>query len=68
MSTMRAVVYDPPAHCEVREIVLPEPGRDEVLLTVVVAGPCATDIGLGQHGGAPAALADNSVTKSVIVP
>ena len=46
MSTMRAVVYDRPEEFEIREIAIPEPGRGEVLLKVVVAGVCGTDLHL----------------------
>ena len=49
MSTMRAVVYDRPEQFEVREVAIPAPGRGEVLLKVVVAGVCGTDLHL-HHG------------------
>lgn len=49
MSTMRAVVYDRPEHFEVRELPVPEPGPGEVLLRVLVAGVCGTDLHL--HAG-----------------
>jgi D-arabinitol dehydrogenase (NADP+) len=49
MSTMRAVVYDRPEHFEVREVAVPEPGPGEVLLKVLVAGVCGTDLHL--HAG-----------------
>ena len=49
MSSMRAVVYDRPEHFEVREVAVPEPGPGEVLLRVLVAGVCGTDLHL--HGG-----------------
>ena len=49
MSTMRAVVYDRPEQFEVREVAIPEPGPGEVLLKVVVAGVCGTDLHL-HHG------------------
>jgi D-arabinitol dehydrogenase (NADP+) len=49
MSTMRAVVYDRPEHFEVREVPRPAPGPGEVLLKVVVAGVCGTDLHL--HAG-----------------
>jgi D-arabinitol dehydrogenase (NADP+) len=49
MSTMRAVVYDRPEHFEVREVPLPAPGPGEVLLKVLVAGVCGTDLHL--HAG-----------------
>jgi len=49
MSTMRAVVYDRPEHFEVREVPVPEPGPGEVLLKVLVAGVCGTDLHL--HAG-----------------
>jgi D-arabinitol dehydrogenase (NADP+) len=49
MSMMRAVVYDRPEHFEVREVPVPEPGGGEVLLKVLVAGVCGTDLHL--HAG-----------------
>lgn len=49
MSTMRAVVYDRPEHFEVREVPVPVPGPGEVLLEVLVAGVCGTDLHL--HAG-----------------
>ncbi len=49
MSTMRAVVYDRPEHVEVRQVARPEPGPGEVLLRVLVAGVCGTDLHL-HHG------------------
>ena len=49
MSTMRAIVYDRPEHFEVRELPVPEPGPGEVLLRVLVAGVCGTDLHL--HAG-----------------
>ncbi|HEY5820383.1 MAG TPA: zinc-dependent alcohol dehydrogenase family protein [Propionibacteriaceae bacterium] len=52
MSTMHAVVYDRPEHFVVRELPVPEPGRGEVLLKVLVAGVCGTDahLHLGEFG------------------
>jgi D-arabinitol dehydrogenase (NADP+) len=52
MSTMRAVVYDRPNLFEVREVPVPEPGPGEVLLKVLVAGVCGTDLHLhvGEFG------------------
>ncbi len=52
MTTMRAVVYDRPKHFEVRELPVPEPGRGEVLLKILVAGVCGTDahLHLGEFG------------------
>ena len=49
MSTMRAVVYDRPEEFEVREITVPDPGPGQVLLKVLVAGVCGTDLHL-HHG------------------
>ena len=49
MSTMRAVVYDRPEHFEVRDVAIPTPGPGELLLKVVVAGVCGTDLHL-HHG------------------
>lgn len=49
MDTMKAVVYDRPGKFEVRQIALSEPGAGEVLLRVLVAGVCGTDLHL-HHG------------------
>ena len=52
MTTMRAVVYDRPEQFEVREVPIPDPGRGEVLLKVLAAGVCGTDLHLhlGEFG------------------
>lgn len=47
--TTRAVVYDGPGSFEVRSGPVPRPGPGEVLLRVVVAGVCGTDLHL--HAG-----------------
>jgi D-arabinitol dehydrogenase (NADP+) len=49
METMKAVVYDRPGKFAVRQIPLSEPGAGEVLLRVLVAGVCGTDLHL-HHG------------------
>ena len=49
LTKMRAVVYDRPEHFTVQEVPVPEPGRGEVLLKVLVAGVCGTDLHL--HAG-----------------
>jgi D-arabinitol dehydrogenase (NADP+) len=49
MDTMKAVVYKQPGKFEVRQIPLSEPGANEVLLRVLVAGVCGTDLHL-HHG------------------
>ena len=49
MDTMKAVVYDRPGKFAVRQIPLSEPGAGEVLLSVLVAGVCGTDLHL-HHG------------------
>ena len=49
MDTMKAVVYDRPGKFAVRQIPLSEPGAGEVLLRVLVAGVCGTDLHL-HHG------------------
>jgi D-arabinitol dehydrogenase (NADP+) len=49
VSTMRAVVYDRPENFAVCEIPVPEPGPGQVLLAVLVAGVCGTDLHL--HAG-----------------
>lgn len=52
MTTMRAVVYDRPGSFDIRDLPVPEPGPGEVLLRVVVAGVCGTDLHLheGEFG------------------
>ena len=52
MTTMRAVVYDQPEHFEIREVPVPDPAPGEVLLRVLVAGVCGTDLHLhvGEFG------------------
>jgi len=49
MDTMKAVVYDRPGKFAVRQIPVSEPGAGEVLLRVLVAGVCGTDLHL-HHG------------------
>jgi D-arabinitol dehydrogenase (NADP+) len=49
MNTMKAVVYDEPGKFEVREVAIPEPGTGEVLIRILVAGVCGTDLHL--HAG-----------------
>jgi D-arabinitol dehydrogenase (NADP+) len=49
MNTMKAVIYDEPGKFEVREVAIPEPGPGEVLLQILVAGVCGTDLHL--HAG-----------------
>jgi D-arabinitol dehydrogenase (NADP+) len=49
MNTMKAVVYDEPKKFEVREVAVPEPGPSEVLIRVLAAGVCGTDLHL--HAG-----------------
>src|SRR5215210_1866642 len=46
---MRAVVYDRPENFAVCDIPVPEPGPGQVLLAVLVAGVCGTDLHL--HAG-----------------
>jgi D-arabinitol dehydrogenase (NADP+) len=46
---MKAVVYDEPGRFEVREVAVPEPGAGEVLIRILVAGVCGTDLHL--HAG-----------------
>lgn len=52
MNTMKAVIYDEPGRFEVREVAVPEPGPGEVLIRVLVAGVCGTDLHLhdGEFG------------------
>jgi D-arabinitol dehydrogenase (NADP+) len=49
MDTMKAVVYDEPGHFQVRQLPVPQPGAGELLLRVLVAGVCGTDLHL--HAG-----------------
>ena len=51
-NTMRAIVYDRPGRFELAELPIPEPGRGEALLRVLVAGVCGTDLHLhdGEFG------------------
>jgi D-arabinitol dehydrogenase (NADP+) len=49
METMKAVVYDEPGKFEIREVAVPEPGAGEVLIRILVAGVCGTDLHL--HAG-----------------
>jgi len=46
---MRAIVYDRPTDFVVRHVPEPAPGTGEVLLRVLVAGVCGTDLHI--HGG-----------------
>ncbi len=50
--TMRAVVYDRPEQFAIRDVPMPRPGSGEVLLRVLVAGVCGTDLHLhvGEFG------------------
>lgn len=52
MNAMKAVIYDEPGRFEVREVAVPEPGPGEVLIRVLVAGVCGTDLHLhdGEFG------------------
>ena len=49
MDTMKAVVYDEPGHFQVRQLPIPRPASGELLLRVLVAGVCGTDLHL--HAG-----------------
>ena len=51
-ATMSAVVYDEPGRFEIREVPTPAPGPDEVVLKVLLAGVCGTDLHLhdGEFG------------------
>ncbi len=52
MDTMKAVVYDKPGEFDVRRTPIPQPGAGEVLLRLVAAGVCGTDLHLhdGEFG------------------
>lgn len=49
---MKAIVYDHPGSFELREVPMPVPGDAEVLIKVIVAGVCGTDLHLhdGEFG------------------
>ena len=49
---MKAVVYDRPGSYAIAEVPVPEPGPGEVLLKVLVAGVCGTDLHIheGEFG------------------
>jgi D-arabinitol dehydrogenase (NADP+) len=49
---MKAIVYDRPQSFELREVATPEPGPGDVLIRVLVAGVCGTDLHLhdGEFG------------------
>jgi D-arabinitol dehydrogenase (NADP+) len=46
---MKAIVYDRPQSFELREVPTPVPGPRDVLIRVLVAGVCGTDLHL--HDG-----------------
>lgn len=52
MNTMRAVVYDRPEHFALTTSSVPDPAAGEVLLKVLAAGVCGTDLHLhvGEFG------------------
>jgi D-arabinitol dehydrogenase (NADP+) len=49
---MKAIVYDRPGHFEVLDVPVPDIGKEDVLLRVLVAGVCGTDLHLhvGEFG------------------
>ena len=47
---MEAVVYDAPRQFEVKPVVTPEPGPEEVLLAVEMAGMCGTNLHIHEGG------------------
>lgn len=49
INSMKAVVYDEPGRFEMRQIPIPKPSPGEVLIRVLVAGVCGTDLHL--HAG-----------------
>lgn len=52
-ASMKAVVYDQPGAFEVRQVGVPEPAPGEVLLRVLVAGVCGTDLHLHEGDFGP---------------
>jgi D-arabinitol dehydrogenase (NADP+) len=52
VSTMKAIVYDRPRHFTLNDVPIPECGPGEVLVKVLVAGVCGTDVHLhdGEFG------------------
>ncbi|TFB74989.1 2-deoxy-scyllo-inosamine dehydrogenase [Cryobacterium glaciale] len=46
---MKAIVYDEPGKFELRDVPIPVPGAHDVLIRVLVAGVCGTDLHL-HHG------------------
>lgn len=47
---MRAVVYDEPRRFEVRDVPLPRAGAGEVVVDILLAGVCGTDLHLHDGG------------------
>jgi D-arabinitol dehydrogenase (NADP+) len=49
---MKAIIYDKPGSFELRDVPKPTPGPDDVLLRVIVAGVCGTDLHIhdGEFG------------------
>lgn len=68
MDTMKAVVYDRPGAFDVREIPVPDPGPGEVLLKVVVAGVCGTDLHLhdGEFGPSYPLIPGHEIVGEVV--
>jgi D-arabinitol dehydrogenase (NADP+) len=68
METMLAVVYDRPGSFEVRPIPKPAPGPREVLLRVIIAGVCGTDLHLhdGEFGPSYPLIPGHEIVGEVV--
>ena len=55
-STMRGAMLLGPEHIEVREVPVPHPGPDELLLKIRAATTCGTDVKVFRRGGHPRML------------